>query len=119
MSPPGALVRVTVMKSKLPQSGQRQHERVPAAMPVSLGALGGVTRDISVGGMYLEVDQAGELGSQISFSVQMDTSVGRLLLRCVGEVVRRDDKGGRVGVGVKVVDSHLESLGPVAPAAEQ
>lgn len=79
-------------------------------MPVRLSGTTGITRNVSVGGMYFEVEDGMGLGSEISFEVEMATPNGRMVLKCTGLVVRKDSRDGRTGVGVKVVESHLEAV---------
>ena len=88
---------------------QRREERVPTALPVKLGGEGsGIARDVSPSGLYLEMEASTEPGARITFEIDFDTPGGTLLLSCVGEVVRVDRRGGRIGVGVRILESRLQ-----------
>lgn len=88
----------------------RRAERIDVALPVRLANRTGLTRNISVGGIYFEMDAAAEAGSEISFDVEMETPLGRMTLRCNGRVVRTEQQNdGRTGVAVKMTDSKLEA----------
>lgn len=80
-------------------------------MPVLVGEQTGVTRNVSVSGMYIEFEQNGDLGGSIEFEVEIEAPVGRMVMKCVGEVLRREHRAGRTGFAVKVIDSHLVPIG--------
>lgn len=86
----------------------RRDERVPTELPVDLGATTGVTRNVSASGMFFETDTAYAVGSEISFSVNLETPGGKMVLRCRGEIVRVKPTNGKVGVAVKIVESAME-----------
>jgi hypothetical protein len=83
--------------------------RVRASFPVSTanGAMGQTT-DISATGIFFELNQNQEPGSVISFSVELDTPGGKLRLMCEGEVVRVEEKGGRIRVATKIINQSIE-----------
>lgn len=88
---------------------QRREERVPTDLRVKLGADGtGIARDVSPSGLYLEMDESAEPGARITFEIGFDTPGGTLLLSCLGEVVRVERRAGRIGVGVRIVESKLQ-----------
>lgn len=84
-------------------------ERVDVALPVHLADRIGLTRNISVGGIYFEMDAAAEAGSEISFDIEMETPLGKMMLRCSGQIVRTEEKGKRSGIAVRIVESRLEA----------
>jgi hypothetical protein len=92
------------MLDKLDQR-HRKEERVGAALPVDLGNATGITRDVSASGVFFETDASYALGSTISFTVELDTPGGKMLLKCQGEIVRIEQRLERVGVAVKITES--------------
>jgi len=88
----------------------RREERVSTSLPVNLGSTTGVTRDVSASGICFETDESYAVGSPISFEVQMDAPGGKMVLKCRGEIVRVEPRGGRVGVAVKIMESKLEAV---------
>lgn len=98
------------MKRQSPSAPRpRRAERVDVALPVRLADRIGLTRNISVGGIYFEMDATAETGSEISFDVEMETPLGRMTLRCSGQIVRTEAKGARSGIAVQIVESRLET----------
>lgn len=88
---------------------KRAHERVRVTWPVKLGALRGWTRDVSAGGICFELE--GELGARgdISFEVELDSTLGHMELQCCGRIVRLVRSSGRTGVAVRMTDAQLAS----------
>lgn len=84
--------------------------RVRANFPISTadGALG-LTTDISATGMCFELDEKQELGSVISFSVELDTPGGKLTIVCEGKVVRVEEEAGKVKVATKIMSQSIEA----------
>ena len=90
---------------------KRAHERVPAAVPVCVdGHTTGLTRDISPSGVLFETDAHVASGSPIQFSLEFDNPGGKLILHCLGEVVRVEQAEKKTRVAVKIVGSRLERL---------
>ena len=88
----------------------RCEERVNMSVPVTLAGGGtGFTRDISASGIYFEVDDAPIGDSPLAFTVEFknDTGAG-MALRCRGEVLRVEERGGRVGIAARILESKLE-----------
>lgn len=94
------------------QKQHRKEERVSTELPVYLGGIVGRTRDVSASGIRFETDATYALGNSISFSVEMNTSGGKMVLRCQGEVVRIEPQGKKVSVAVKITQSTLEPVKP-------
>jgi hypothetical protein len=79
-------------------------------LPIDIGGRSvGLTRDLSAGGVYFESDTEYAVGSEIRFALEFASPGGRLLLRCVGEVVRIA-RGERIGVAVRISESRLERI---------
>ena len=99
----------------------RENDRVAAILPVRFedGGLG-VTRNLSPTGVYFIVDETVVAGRPVRFSVEFNTGVSgtaELYLECVGNVVRVETVGQKMGVAVKLTDSRLErrKIGPDDP----
>ncbi len=90
-------------------SRPRHATRVDVVLPVRLADSTGFTRDASDEGVYFEMDAAAETGSVISFDVEMPTPLGAMTLKCSGLVVRNEQRGGRYGIAVRILDSRLEA----------
>jgi PilZ domain len=90
--------------------GNRSEERVPAALPVRLDRGTGITRDVSASGVFFETDVDYAPGSAISFAIDLHGPAGKMMLKCQGQIVRVEDRGGKVGVAAKIVESQLESV---------
>ena len=89
----------------------RQNDRVVAMLPVRFEDGGvGVTRNLSPGGVYFVVDESIVAGDAIRFSLEFSSggSAADLYLECVGEVVRVESAGTKLGVAVKLSESRLE-----------
>ena len=90
----------------------RQNDRVVAMLPVRFEDGGvGVTRNLSPGGVYFVLDESIVAGHSIRFSLEFSTGdsfASDLYLECVGQVVRVESVGTKLGVAVKLTDSRLE-----------
>jgi len=89
---------------------KRKDERILTALPVNLETATGVTRDVSASGVFFEIDSNYRLGSEIAFTVELDTPGGKMVLKCEGEIVRIEPRGQRVGVAVRINQSTLEPI---------
>jgi hypothetical protein len=79
-------------------------------MPVRMAEQVGLTRDVSVGGIYFELDSSAAIGSSISFDIELETSLGKMTLKCNGQVVRTEQQGNRTGIAVRMMDSKFEAV---------
>lgn len=86
---------------------KRSGERVFTTLPVRLGDATGMTRDVSVSGIFFETDALDAMGDLISFTVEFDTPRGKSMLKCKGDVVRIEPSDTRTGVAVKIVESTM------------
>ncbi len=87
-----------------------REERVRTALPVHLDQGTGITRDVSASGVFFETDASYRLGSEISFSIELDGPGGKMMLRCQGQIVRVEQRDGKVGVAAKIIESRLEPV---------
>lgn len=79
-------------------------ERVKACFRVNTGTQAGVTRDVSVTGLYIELPEPYALGSVVPLEIQLETNGRATKLKLTGEVIRVESKSGCVGLGLKVVE---------------
>jgi hypothetical protein len=92
---------------KTPQQ-QRKNERVSIAVPVNVFDQTGISRDVSASGILFELDHFNEVGSEISFELELDTPNGKMKLKCTGDIVRTESKGQKTAIAVKITDSQFE-----------
>jgi len=91
---------------------KRADERVNARLPVDLGDNArGLTRNVSAHAIFFEAESSMYFvpGTRISFSVELGAS-GRnmMILKVLGEILRVEPQGERVGVAVKIIESEME-----------
>lgn len=89
---------------------QNREERVKTSLPVDLGFGKGVTKDISMSGVFFETDADCRPGSEIDMTITMDGPHGPLLLRCTGQILRVELKGGKRGIAAKLSDVRLKEV---------
>src|SRR5258705_13896317 len=100
----------SAVESKRFAMEKRREERMSVTRPVRLDRGAGLTRNISMSGVFFETDVDYAPGSVISLAIELDGPQGKkLMLRSRGEIVRIELRGGKVGVAVKIVASKLES----------
>jgi hypothetical protein len=87
---------------------QRVAERYDTAMPVSVGGVPGLTRNISARGVYFETDVAQRLGALVNFTVEYTLQGRKRYLLCEGKVVRVEQQGQRVGIATRLVAPFFE-----------
>lgn len=88
---------------------RRQHRRYQVSLRVELPEGGGVTRNVSEGGVLFETTVPMSPGQEITFSLVFGEVEPEYAyrLRCRGEVVRVEPAGGAIHVAVKL---HAYSL---------
>ena len=79
-----------------------------AALPVDLGGVAGVARDVSASGMFFETDASYAIGSSISIALDLDTPWGKVMVKCQGKIVRLEPHNRKVGVAVQFTESALD-----------
>ena len=92
---------------------QSRSARTVTQLPVSINEEPGVTRDISASGMFIVQGRHQEIGSHIEFTVDLDTPMGKIKLRCEGEVVRIENVSGHegeVGLGIRILKQFGQRL---------
>jgi hypothetical protein len=100
--------KVCLMSKAINSELRREHQRIPAALPVHVADQMGTTRDVSVGGIYFELETTTSIGSEISFEIDIASPKGPMKFKCNGLVVRAEQKNGRTGIAVKIAESRLE-----------
>ena len=101
---------------------RRASDRVTAELAVRFEDGGfGETRNMSPTGVFLVVEKNITAGTPIRFSIEFQgapANLGPLYLECVGEVVRAEDVAGKLGVGIRILESRLERRDVVARQRE-
>ena len=88
----------------------RRYERVQVVMPIRLAGQSGFTRDISIGGCYLQLEDAvtpESEESEVCFELDLGVTHGAMKIRCCGQVMRRDLDGPLIGMAIKIKDLQL------------
>lgn len=88
---------------------KRKEDRVPVSLPVNVANADCITRDVSASGVFLETNSSFSAGDRIDFAIEFDSPGGKLMLKCNGQIVRVEDRNGKLGVAVKIVESVMES----------
>jgi hypothetical protein len=89
---------------------RRNNYRVRTALPVSLESATGILRDMSASGAFFWLSGTHAIGETVSFSIGLQTSGGRTVWKCQGDVVRTEPRGTDVGVAVKITSTTVEPL---------
>ncbi len=92
-TPPGARIR-------------RQEVRISLSVPIELATETGVTRNVSISGVYFECQGGYEVGDSITFALVLDHAdpQGQLRVHCRGTVLRVDPAPTGIGIAVQIVD---------------
>ena len=88
---------------------KRREERMSMRRPVQLDRGTGITRNISMSGVFFETDVGYASGSVIIFSIELDgPAEKKVMLGCRGMIVRVERRDGKACVAVKIVASKVE-----------
>jgi len=90
------------------QAEKRRDQRIHTALPVFLKNATGVTRDVSVSGLFFWTEGGCAPGELISFTVEISRPAGRVTLKCRGEIVRTELRDTTVGVAVRITESVMQ-----------
>ena len=92
---------------------KRKAPRFQGKLDVALEKGTGVTRDFSTIGIYFETDQSFSPADPLEFFLNLEhTDQGpQVPVRCLGEVVRVEPMGEKMGVAVAISSFGLEGLG--------
>jgi hypothetical protein len=89
---------------------KRKEERLKTALKVDLDNVIGLTRNVSASGICFQTYADGiptALGSEIEFSIELDSPAGKLVLKCTGQIVRIEHKDELIDVAAKIITSKL------------
>jgi hypothetical protein len=78
-------------------------------VPVKLGALTGLTRNVSAHGICFDVDASYEPGGEIGFLIELTLAGKRTQLKCQGRIVRIEDMGSRKSVALEITQSVMKA----------
>jgi hypothetical protein len=89
---------------------RRRMPRYPVRLAVETERGKGLTRDISVSGVYFETEEPHSAGAAILFTLVLEYSEPMpLRLSCVGEVLRVDTHGDTFGVAAAITSHSIKS----------
>lgn len=87
----------------------RGEDRVSVELPVRLGKLHGLTRDVSASGICFEVDASFNAHSEIRFEIELETDTEKMTLKCKGSILRTEEHGKKKTVAIKITASVMEA----------
>jgi len=92
---------------------RRQALRFPIRLPVELEQGTGITRNISISGVFFETDQAFSTGDSIRLTLVLEPIFSGIptRLHCLGKIVRAEWHEKKPGVGVAFTSYWFEPLG--------
>lgn len=112
------------MDNTLKIPDRRKAPRFQVALPVELLEGTGITRDLSVCGVFFETDRIFALGEVIQYTLVLEYIDPRhpVRLQCRGHVVRLELQGNTMGVAVVITACRLDaqsrgSMGARSPTA--
>ena len=87
-------------------SEKRASQRIQVEVPVYIGQVKAVTRDVSWSGIFFLTDQAFVQGGSLNFSLDLSYAVPGtpVKLDCQGEVVRIEQFGEKFGIAARIND---------------
>ena len=105
----------------MPGSDQRRATRHKGKLPVQLANGQGITRDFNTSGVYFETNQSLSAGQPIEFSIFLRHVNPKcpVRLKCVGEIVRVDENGPKIGVAASITSYTFEELSDSDPKTGQ
>ena len=91
---------------------QRKETRYRGMLPVETEGTRGLTRDFSTSGVFFETDKSFTPGQIIEFSINLEhvDLSGPLRLKCVGEIVRVEENGQKIGVAASISSYNIEKV---------
>jgi hypothetical protein len=94
------------------QLEKRKGPRIHTALPVFLENAQGITRDVSATGVYFWTSRADCLpGELINFSVEVKRREAKVVLKCQGDVLRKEPGTNEIGLAVQITKSAMEQVG--------
>lgn len=92
---------------------ERGADRFDTELPVEIGGVQGLARNISATGIYFEAEVAPAPGSRVSFTVEVMVRGEKLKLVCEGKVVRVEQQDGMLGIAAKLENSFFSDAAEV------
>lgn len=89
---------------------KRGATRYRGALPVGISGGRGITRDFSTTGIFFETDKSFTPGQTIEFAIMMEhlDTDGPVCLKCVGQIVRVETNGPKLGVAAVISSYSIE-----------
>ena len=83
---------------------KRMSQRIQVEVPVYIGHLKAVTRDVSWSGIYFLADQPFTEGGELNFSLDLNYALpGKpIKLDCQGEIIRVEQQGDKFGIAARI-----------------
>lgn len=94
---------------------KRRELRVEVSLRVDMINAESITRDVSASGVFIETELPFVVGDNLDFQIEFDSHGGKLFLTCTGVIVRVGERNGKLGVGVEILNSVMESAGSKFP----
>ena len=88
----------------------RREDRLPLQYPVKLASASGLTHNISASGVFFEVDEDQSPGSEIAFTIELQTPGGPLNLVCQAQVTRVQKQNGKYGIAAKIINQEFQAV---------
>jgi hypothetical protein len=91
---------------------ERRVPRYKAEVPVEFESGKGVTRDLCASGIYFETDRSFSPGQTLEFTLFLEhiDTAGPVRVKCLGEIVRVDENGGKIGIAATIKSSSFETF---------
>ena len=87
----------------------RLEDRLASHFPIKLAEAEGVTHNISASGVFFELEKNQVEGSEIEFTIELQTPGGPLNLVCRAEVVRVQELNGKYGIAAKITSQEFQA----------
>ena len=104
---------IKTQNKALPLKYGRGADRFDTELPVEIGGIQGLTRNISATGIYFQIEWMQEPGSRVRFTVEVNVRGEKLKLVCDGEVIRVDHNDGGLGIAAKLDSSFFADAAEV------
>ena len=75
----------------------RRKDRVPVSLNVKTSVGNCLTRDVSSSSVFIESSANFQIGEEVKLAIEFDSPGGNLIFKCRGEVVRVENRDGRIG----------------------
>lgn len=85
---------------------KRATERIEVEVPVHLETGSGISRNVSLSGIYFLTDQTFEEGKRFRFTIEFEFAIpGRPIhLDCTAQVLRMEHQGEKLGIAARIDD---------------